>query len=245
MNKIKKRQSNFTQVSNTFLRDHRISFKAKGLFCYMYSMDEEWNFTLQSIAKQQNDGVGSIQSAMKELKEFGYISYEKHYDGTGTYTLNDNPNIENPNIENPNMENPNMENPNMENPNMENGSVLSNNNPKEEKEVRITINKSIYVEIVNHLNQTLNTKYSYKSKGTQKLINAILNNGFTKEDFFKVHIIKFADPKMQKYLRPETLYGTKFESYLNQKITDYEKMKAINAHTGMSALDFLKQQGYA
>lgn len=25
------------------------------------------------------------------------------------------------------------------------------------------------------------------------------------------------NPKMNKYLRPETLFGTKFESYLNQK----------------------------
>lgn len=37
--------------------------------------------------------------------------------------------------------------------------------------------------------------------------------------------------------------GNRWEDEVN--LTDYEKMKAINAHTGMSALDFLKQQGYA
>jgi hypothetical protein len=103
MNRIKKREDKFTQVSNSFLRDNRISFKAKGLFCYMFSMSENWNFTLQSIATQQKDGLDSVKSAMDELKEYGYISYEKHSNGTGTYFLNDEPNMENPNVENPNL----------------------------------------------------------------------------------------------------------------------------------------------
>ena len=103
MNKIKKRDSNFTQVSNSLLRDSKISFKAKGLFCYMFSMNENWNFTMQSIASQQKDGLDSVKSAMDELKEYGYISYEKHSNGTGTYFLNDEPNVENPNVENPNL----------------------------------------------------------------------------------------------------------------------------------------------
>ena len=103
MDKIKKKESSFTQVSNSFLRDNNISFKAKGLFCYMFSMSENWNFTLQSIATQQKDGLDSVKSAMDELKQYGYISYEKHSNGSGTYFLNDEPNVENPNVENPNL----------------------------------------------------------------------------------------------------------------------------------------------
>lgn len=103
MNRIKKRNNNFTQVSNTLLRDNRISFKAKGLFCYMFSMSEDWNFTLQSISTQQKDGLESIRSAMDELKDYGYVSYEKHSSGKGTYFLNDEPNMENPNMENTTM----------------------------------------------------------------------------------------------------------------------------------------------
>ena len=103
MNKIKKKESSFTQVSNSFLRDGNISFKAKGLFCYMFSMSENWNFTLQSIATQQKDGLDSVKSAMDELKQYGYISYEKHSNGSGTYFLNDEPNVENPNVENPKL----------------------------------------------------------------------------------------------------------------------------------------------
>lgn len=103
MNNIKKRKSEFTQVFNTFLRDKSLSFKAKGLFCYMFSMTEEWNFTIQSIATQQKDGTASIISALDELKEHGYITYIKHPNGKGTYHLDDKPNVGNPNVENPNL----------------------------------------------------------------------------------------------------------------------------------------------
>lgn len=107
-NCIKKKERDFTQVSNSFLRDERLSFKAKGLFCYMFSMSDGWNFTIRSIAKQQKDGEASVKSALDELKEFGYIKYEKHQDGSGTYYLDDEPKLENPKLENPNMENPKM-----------------------------------------------------------------------------------------------------------------------------------------
>jgi len=95
------RKSNFTTVQNLLLRDNNLSFKAKGLFCYMSSMSKDWNFTIASIAKQQKDGIDSIKSAMKELKEYGYMTYTKHTNGTGTYTLIDEPKVENPNVENP------------------------------------------------------------------------------------------------------------------------------------------------
>ncbi len=98
MNKIKKRESNYVQVSNSFLRNSNMSFKAKGLFCYMFSMSDNWNFTIKSIASQQKDGVASVKSSLQELKELGYISYTKHSDGTGTYFLDDEPKVENPNV---------------------------------------------------------------------------------------------------------------------------------------------------
>lgn len=103
MNKIKKYNSHFTTVSNTILRDSNLSFKAKGLFAYMYSMADGWNFTIKSIATQQRDGYDAVKSGIAELKQHGYIIYEKHSDGTGTYTLIDEPKVENPHVENPIM----------------------------------------------------------------------------------------------------------------------------------------------
>ena len=80
---------------------------------------------------------------------------------------------------------------------------------------------SIYSSIVSHLNQKAGTAYKHTSKKTQSLIKARLNDGFRVEDFIAVIDNMVAewigDAKMQAYLRPETLFGTKFESYLNRR----------------------------
>jgi len=80
--------------------------------------------------------------------------------------------------------------------------------------------KNIYKYIVEYLNQKCNKKFRHTTKATQRLIDARLNEGFTIEDFKKVIDIKYSQwlgTDMEKYLRPETLFGTKFESYLNEK----------------------------
>lgn len=75
-------------------------------------------------------------------------------------------------------------------------------------------------EIIDDLNSHLKTVYKSTSQKTQDLIRARFNEGFTLENFKTVHRKKVAewknDPNMSKYLRPETLYSNKFESYLNQ-----------------------------
>ena len=85
-----------------------------------------------------------------------------------------------------------------------------------------TININIYSEIIEYLNSKANTKYRVNNKKTRASINARITEGFNVEDFKKVIDIKTAEwlnTNMQQYLRPETLFGTKFEGYLNQKIT--------------------------
>lgn len=76
-------------------------------------------------------------------------------------------------------------------------------------------------EIVDYFNTVTGKKYKASSKSTQSHINARLNEGFTIDDFKRVIDIKNAEwkdnPKMAEYLRPETLFGTKFEGYLNQQ----------------------------
>ena len=77
-------------------------------------------------------------------------------------------------------------------------------------------------EIILYLNQKANVNYRATSQKTQKHIKARLDEGFKLEDFKTVIDNKctewIGDEKMERYLRPETLFGTKFEGYLNQKI---------------------------
>lgn len=76
-------------------------------------------------------------------------------------------------------------------------------------------------EIINYLNEKAKTKFSLKTEKTLTLIQAKLNCGFTVEDFRKVIDVKckdwFGNPEWSKFLRPETLFGNKFEGYLNEK----------------------------
>jgi uncharacterized phage protein (TIGR02220 family) len=80
-----------------------------------------------------------------------------------------------------------------------------------------------YEEIVQYLNQKTNKNFKHTSKVTQRHIRARLAEGFTVNDFKQVVDNKcndwLRDQKMKEYLRPETLFGTKFESYLNSKTT--------------------------
>lgn len=81
-----------------------------------------------------------------------------------------------------------------------------------------------YKEVVDYLNNSAGTNYRASSKKTRELIKARINEGYTLEDF-KVVIEKktrewINDNKMKGYLRPETLFGTKFEGYLNQPVKE-------------------------
>ena len=86
-------------------------------------------------------------------------------------------------------------------------------------DINNTFNKYI-VEIVNYLNDVAGKNFRHTTRKTQTLIKARLREGFTVDDFKRVIDNKTKewkhDPKMSKYLRPETLFGTKFESYLNE-----------------------------
>ena len=85
----------------------------------------------------------------------------------------------------------------------------------------------IYSRIIDRLNQSANKNYRSNTSKTIQLIEARLKEGFTEEDFYKVINKKcdewLNDNCMNKYLRPETLFGTKFESYLNSVGNGFNK----------------------
>lgn len=77
-----------------------------------------------------------------------------------------------------------------------------------------------YRDVINYLNQQTGKHYKSTTKKNQTVIRARTDEGFTLDDFKKVIDNKVSEWKgtdMEKYLRPETLFGTKFEGYLNQQ----------------------------
>ena len=81
-------------------------------------------------------------------------------------------------------------------------------------------NNELIEKIVVHLNKVCRTKFRSSSQSTKSKINARLREGFSEKDFYTVINLKASQwltkKDMSAYLRPETLFGTKFESYLNE-----------------------------
>ncbi|WP_198649524.1 conserved phage C-terminal domain-containing protein, partial [Staphylococcus agnetis] len=77
-----------------------------------------------------------------------------------------------------------------------------------------------YRDVIDYLNERTGKQYKSTTKKNQTVIRARSDEGFSLDDFKKVIDNKVSEWKgtdMEKYLRPETLFGTKFEGYLNQQ----------------------------
>lgn len=115
-----------------------------------------------------------------------------------------------------------------------------NSNDNFSEQVVNTTNK-----VIDHLNHKAGTKYRPTSKATRRLVRARLNDGWKLDDFYKVINNKVSDWKNDKYwakyLRPETLFGTKFESYLNESAAsgadDYPTFEEMAKETPEAAED--------
>lgn len=108
-------QTGYTHVNNEIFHDKNISYKAKGLFCQMLSLPENWDFKENSIKALATDGISSVRTGLKELMEKGYLVRKPIREGNlivdWEYTLIDCPrNIENLKIENLKIDNLKIEN---------------------------------------------------------------------------------------------------------------------------------------
>lgn len=99
-----------------------------------------------------------------------------------------------------------------------------------------------YSEILDYLNLKAGTSYRSKSKATQTLIKARMNEGFTIDNFKTVIDKKVLgwlhDPNFNKFLRPATLFGTKFEGYLNERVKGYESSSTSIAKEYTDGINF-------
>lgn len=74
MARIKKiKIKGFTIIDNDVINDDRMHLKALGLFAYMWSKPDDWQFYVSEIASHFKDGESAVSSAMKELMTLGYL----------------------------------------------------------------------------------------------------------------------------------------------------------------------------
>lgn len=103
-------QTKYGIAPNNLLYKKGLSLKAKGLFVYMQSKPNGWNFSAVRIALECKESRGSIQLVLKELEEHGYLTRSRKKNSKGhwewTHTLCENPEhgfraLEKPALENP------------------------------------------------------------------------------------------------------------------------------------------------
>ena len=99
-------------------------------------------------------------------------------------------------------------------------------NKELDKELNNTIVETIpFKEILDYLNENANRQFR-NVEANKKLIRARFNEGYKLEDFKKVidnKVKEWLNSDWEKYLQPSTLFGNKFDQYLNQFVKDEEE----------------------
>lgn len=102
----------FTMVANDVLSNPKLSWQAKGLYAYLYSKPEDWNFSVFRIVKETDNGKAATLAAIQELEDIKLLRRVKHANGRTTYWVTYPPNNFEPSTENRNegIEKPSTEN---------------------------------------------------------------------------------------------------------------------------------------
>ena len=223
--RIKKQyQKGFTTVDNVVLNDTNLSWKAKGLFVYLWSQSDEWNFYETEVSKHSTDGIVSLKNGLKELEDQGYLKRQRVRDEQGKFKenewiLSESPMLEKPMLENLMLENHTLTNTN--NNNINNNKDESNTSEKnKDKKSKYNLN---YTEFIEWFNEETGREFQSNVSGTiktfKKNIEARFKEGYTKKDLYLVTKDKAKewkdDKKQKQYLRPSTLFGSEhFDEYL-------------------------------
>lgn len=109
-----KKNTNYTAMGNFHLRDTRLSLKTIGLLSIILSLPEDWDYTVEGLARICKDGLCAVRGALIEMETYGYLVRERMRDSKGQmskmlYTIYEDPVHDNPALRNPTSDNPTFE----------------------------------------------------------------------------------------------------------------------------------------
>jgi len=233
---------NFTQISNTIINDEKISFKAKGIFLYLWSKPEKWVVRITDICNNGQEGKTAIYSGLNELEENGYIARQRYYvDGKIAginYNLYDDKkndsHTESLSIENLNEDNQSLENQSKDNQPYSNTKTLeininsnsdqpSRKNYSQTEVDAIIVSKYLYSTITS-FNQTFKGNYESWTKDIEKAIRIDLR---TKEQLMNC-INWIYNSKKGEFWIPNILSGKKLREKFDTMNTQSMNDKSLN-----------------
>ena len=222
------KNNDYTMINNYLIKDKNLRLKDKGMLLVLLSLPDNWDFSVSGLERLCNEAKNTINGILNNLETSGYLErkriYEKNKIIDWQYDIYEIPKLLY-------RKNEDIKNVDINFVDIKNCTQLNTNILNTNKEIY----KESIEEIINYLNNKIDTHYRTTTPKTKQLIIARLNEGFKVDDFKTVIDNKystwFKDKKMCNYLRPETLFGTKFENYLNEKVkkrlSDEELIKML------------------
>jgi uncharacterized phage protein (TIGR02220 family) len=227
MKKSKVRNENYIQIQGWMVNELKLSGTELLIYAIIYGFSQDGNseFTgsLQYLADWTNTSKQTCSSNLKYLMDKNLILKEE-------FELNDvkyckyKANLELNTIQKVCIPIQEVCTNNLVD-NIDNSSLNKFKEDNVEKQ-KSSDNDKILKEnikcIIDYLNESIKSNYRYTTKGTVNLIKARFKEGFTLDNFYDVidkKVKEWYGTDMEKYLRPETLFGNKFEGYLNTKNT--------------------------
>lgn len=215
MVRIRKEYSKgFTTTSNTIIRDERLTWKARGIFNYLWSMPDDWDFYAKEVAKHAKDGIHSLDSGLEELAKYGYLERTRLRDkkgrfGAPVWVLHDDP----ANVQKPKCDFPILDNPILEKPILENRTLLNKYLTKETSTNEIQEERDVYKAPLDK-NEKLSFIRWPDSLGvmTDQITRLLLS---AQEQGMSDAVIQMIIDKT-RMAKPNTTYG-----YLKKVIDDY------------------------
>lgn len=184
------KKSNYTTIDNNIFKNKNLSLKARGLLTTMLSLPDEWDYTVNGLCSILKDGKSSIQSALKELEENGYLVRVQTKDENGRfsstdYTLYEIPLAEKPLTENPSTDNLSAENQpqlntnklnkNKEITNKENTNINASNSEELEEDINASVpdrtERAPYLDMNNCTSDEIKNHYAVRCKRIAKRHN--------------------------------------------------------------------------
>jgi hypothetical protein len=210
---VKDKNNPFVMLNKGFINDNRLSWKATGLLAYLLSKPDDWKVYQTELAKRKSDGLNAIQSALDELKLYGYIHIHPVKKENGKIEKWETLVFESPEINpyyseevykkeleriekkkrkkkksSPDMESPDMENPNVENPqsgfsDTTNKLLLLNNDKKNNRYISKSEANASHTQ--NNMDDSNNMKVKTKNESMKSTQHKKKDEGITNKRITK------------------------------------------------------------
>lgn len=100
------RRHRYVIVDQAAVEDTRLSWAARGLLAYLLSRPDDWKVLVKDLKKRGNLGRDGIYALLRELRQAGYVRFDRNRDAQGrmrggTYIVSEIPHPASPDVDAP------------------------------------------------------------------------------------------------------------------------------------------------